>query len=186
MKTKQLYIYNGIDNQLEEIENLAEAKVYIKDYIEGGDIHPDIESIIILEQVGGVIVDETGEKTELNNEIVPVCKVDVYLDERIPEINNNLLNLSKYIDWNKLWEEEICLETAKDNEKFESLISGFQKDKSVELYESECCLDEKGRLIFCFSETGGQNESDTQGWSRDYTFVFDSDFLLINAEYSQG
>ncbi len=105
MKTKQLYIYNGIDSQLEEIENLAEAKNYIKDYMEGGDIHPDIESIIILEQVGGVLVDETGEKTELNNEVVPVCKVDIYLnsrEQRIEELEKENIKLRSILSSHKI------------------------------------------------------------------------------------
>jgi len=82
LKSKQkLYIYNGIDSQLEEIEDLADAKEYINDYMEGGDIHPDIESIIILQQVGGVYIEETGEFSELNGDTVPVCKVDVLINE---------------------------------------------------------------------------------------------------------
>ena len=82
LKSKQkLYIYNGIDSQLEEIEDLADAKEYINDYMEGGDIHPDIESIIILQQVGGVYIEETGEFSELNGDTVPVCKVDVLIDK---------------------------------------------------------------------------------------------------------
>ena len=82
LKSKQkLYIYNGIDSQLEEIEDLADAKDYIKDYMEDGDIHPDIESIIILQQVGGVYVEETGDFAELNGNSVPVCKVEVLIDK---------------------------------------------------------------------------------------------------------
>lgn len=78
---QKLYIYNGIDSQLEEIKDLTDAKDYIKDYIEDGDIHPDIESIIILQQVGGVHIEETGEFSELNGDTVPVCKVDVLIDK---------------------------------------------------------------------------------------------------------
>lgn len=83
MKTKKLYIYNGIEGELEEISDLKEAKGYIKDYVEYGDIHPDIESIIILEQIGGVIVEETGEETKLNGDVVPICKVDVFVDKGV-------------------------------------------------------------------------------------------------------
>ena len=92
LKSKQqLYIYNGIDSQLEEIEDLADAKEYINDYMEGGDIHPDIESIIILQQVGGVHIEETGEFTELNGDTVPVCNVDVLIDK------NDIDELQEYI-----------------------------------------------------------------------------------------
>jgi hypothetical protein len=83
MKPKKLYIYNGIEGELEEISDLKEAKGYIKDYVEYGDIHPDIESIIILEQIGGVRVEETGEETKLNGDVVPICKVDVFVDKGV-------------------------------------------------------------------------------------------------------
>jgi hypothetical protein len=83
MKPKKLYIYNGIEGELEEISDLKEAKSYIKDYVEYGDIHPDIESIIILEQIGGVTVEETGEETKLNGDVVPICKVDVFVDKGV-------------------------------------------------------------------------------------------------------
>lgn len=110
LKSKQqLYIYNGIDSQLEEIEDLADAKEYINDYMEGGDIHPDIESIIILQQVGGVHIEETGEFTELNGDTVPVCNVDVLIDkndidELKVKLNNEILNsesLQRYWDYEK-------------------------------------------------------------------------------------
>ncbi len=51
--------------------------------------------------------------------------------------------------------------------------------------ESECQVN-GNHLMFFFGEQGGQNESDTQGWSRDYTFTIDKDFFIINVEYSQG
>ena len=35
-------------------------------------------------------------------------------------------------------------------------------------------------------KTGGQNESDTQGWSRDYCFIVDEEFFIMDASYEQG
>lgn len=103
------------------------------------------------------------------------------------------MNIDKFINWDEIWSEEICLQTSIDcleedddkNIEIISVIKQFQQDKDVELIISECTLNE-GKLIFFFSETGGQNESDNYGWSRDYTFVVDSDFMIINAGYSQG
>lgn len=65
------------------------------------------------------------------------------------------------------------------------MIQQFKEDKDVELMYQECTINED-KLIFFFGETGGQNESDNQGWSRDYTFIVDANFLIIDAEYSQG
>lgn len=131
LKSKQqLYIYNGIDSQLEEIKDLADAKDYIKDYIEDGDIHPDIESIIILQQVGGVHIEETGEFSELNGDTVPVCKVDVLIDkndidELKVKLNNEILNSESL---QRYWGYE------KDNvKKLKSRINELEK-ASLELF----------------------------------------------------
>ncbi len=104
----KMYIYNCIESQLDEIENLADAKEYIKDYMEDGDIHPDIESLLILQEVGFVSVLETGETTEMNNDIVPVCKVsiepielDMWLRSDMPKDG------TKIIRWNKIWHTEM-------------------------------------------------------------------------------
>lgn len=102
------------------------------------------------------------------------------------------MNIDKFIKWDEIWSEEICLQTSIDclededgNTKIIGVIQQFKEDKDVELMFSECTINED-KLIFFFGETGGQNESDNQGWSRDYTFTVDSDFLIIDAEYSQG
>ncbi|PTX43424.1 hypothetical protein C8P64_1951 [Christiangramia gaetbulicola] len=96
------------------------------------------------------------------------------------------MNINKYINWGELWEEEICLETAKDyNPSLIEKIERFQNDKEVELIFDECHIDDDRIYIF-FGETGGENESDTHGWSRDYSFVFDKDFMLLSLNYTQG
>jgi hypothetical protein len=103
------------------------------------------------------------------------------------------MNIDKYINWGDIWENEVCLKTAiddfgeRDGDHTETIdvIKQFIKDTKVELIREECYLDDN-YLYFFFSETGGQNESDTQGWSRDYQFVVDKDFLIINANYEQG
>lgn len=131
LKLKQkLYIYNGIDSQLEEIEDLEDAKDYIKDYIEDGDIHPDIESIIILQQVGGVYIEETGEFSELNGDTVPVCKVDVLIDKsEIDDLNNQKNQLGESL--NKavnMWDDAMQV-----NDKLKSRIDELEK-ASLELF----------------------------------------------------
>ena len=102
------------------------------------------------------------------------------------------MNIDKFIKWDEVWNEEICLQTSINclsnndiNLKTIGIIEQFEGDKCVELIASECQVNDNN-LIFCFSETGGQSEGDAQGWSRDYTFIVDSDFLIIGAEYSQG
>lgn len=99
------------------------------------------------------------------------------------------MNIDKYINWNELWDEEIDLSIAKDWCKEDSeparLISSFLEETEMELLQSECQIN-NGNFVFFFSESGGQNESDTQGWSRDYTFTFDEEFNFIDVEYSQG
>ena len=103
------------------------------------------------------------------------------------------MNINKYINWAEIWDEEVCLQTSvdclEDNPNDVDrifVIEQFQLDKDVELNTEECFLREDGAMVFFFSETGGQNESDTQGWSRDYSFVVNEDFLIFDAEYSQG
>ncbi len=98
------------------------------------------------------------------------------------------LNIDKYIQWSEIWNEEICVKTSIDvcdNKEMKDLMKRFLKDKDIELMESECNVH-GNYLMFFFGEQGGQNESDTQGWSRDYTFTVDKDFSIINVEYSQG
>lgn len=101
------------------------------------------------------------------------------------------MTIDKYINWNGIWEEEVCLETSiemlEDDDKTNSvaIIKKFIEDDNVSLICSECYIKDGG-LFFFFGETGGQNESDTQGWSRDYCFVVDEDFMIIDASYEQG
>jgi hypothetical protein len=101
------------------------------------------------------------------------------------------MELSKYIMWDDIWENEVCLETSIDNLEDDNhlttieVIRNFINDNDVELLRDECYLL-YGRLYFFFSETGGQTEGDTQGWSRDYSFVVDENFSIINANYEQG
>lgn len=103
------------------------------------------------------------------------------------------MNINKYINWNEIWIEEVCIDKELNilediynvNPILINTIKQFIEDKDVQLLFDECYMDDD-KLIFCFGETGGQNESDNQGWSRDYTFIVDPDFMIINAEYSQG
>lgn len=105
------------------------------------------------------------------------------------------MNINKYIKFDEIWTDEVCINEAigyldpeDENEaKIISVISDFLQDKSVELDLDECYLDTDDNLLhFFFGEQGGQNESDTEGWSRDYSFIVDEDFLIVGASYSQG
>lgn len=110
------------------------------------------------------------------------------------------MNINKYIKWDEIWAEQVDVQNAMEYLDYEdeneckiiTILSDFLKDKNVELNFDECCFeydsdkDNDGRLFFVFSEDGGQNESDTQGWSREYSFIVDSNFLIIEASYSQG
>ncbi len=101
------------------------------------------------------------------------------------------MNIDKYINWNEIWNEEVCLETSIDcleddnHHKVIEVIKQFQDDHDLELLPNECYI-KNDKLFFFFGETGGQNESDTQGWSRDYCFVVDDEFLIMDASYQQG
>ena len=99
------------------------------------------------------------------------------------------MSIDKYIDWNEIWQEEICLEIAKDcteNETHIDLIDRFLKLEGMQLLKDECSLDEDGNMMFFFSESGGQSEGDSQGRSCDFTFAFNHEFSLIDVSYSQG
>ena len=95
--------------------------------------------------------------------------------------------ISEYIKWDKIWESEVDLSIPEGYEfKCYMVVNQFLQDGGLELLESECGITENQQLLFCWSERGGQNESDTQGWSREYYFVVDSDFFVVSAEYEQG
>ena len=96
------------------------------------------------------------------------------------------MNIDKYIDWVKIWDNEINLDLEGEYcHCLSDLIKQFQSDTKAILNYEECSILADD-LCFVFSEQGGQNESDTQGWSRDYFFTVNSDFQLISAKYEQG
>ena len=66
MKEKNLFVWDGINCQLEEVDSIEEAREFIKEnFIEDGNIHPDIESVFVLQRVASVIVDDTTGVVEL-------------------------------------------------------------------------------------------------------------------------
>ncbi len=101
------------------------------------------------------------------------------------------MSLDKYIKWDELWLNEVDL-TVDDfiSDKAKEVLKQFRKDDSVCMVIDECNMQildgDEQEFIFQFSETGGQNESDTQGWSRDYWITIGEDYLLKDAEYEQG
>ena len=99
------------------------------------------------------------------------------------------MNIDKYINWHELYDEEIDLSITVEyvkNRKHKELINDFLLERNMDLMHDECSTNNKGDLIFFFGETGGQNESDTQGWSRDYCIVFNKNLDFKSIEYSQG
>ena len=75
---QELFIYDGINCTLEEIDSIEDGMSFIKEnFMEGGDIHPDIEDIIIVKKIASVCVTETGKTGELHGDIVPICKVTI-------------------------------------------------------------------------------------------------------------
>jgi len=100
------------------------------------------------------------------------------------------MEISKYINWPQIWDEEVCLQTSMDilddGDENITIIQQFIDDGEVQLESDECFLNNDGTMVFFFGETGGQNESDNQGWGREYMFTVDENFFIISAEYSQG
>ena len=97
------------------------------------------------------------------------------------------VSINEYIDFEAIWDYEVCIsvEEYSDDEDTIAVIKQFRKDDLVEFVKSECSLEDN-KLQFFFSESGGRNESDTQGWSRDYTIIVDAEFAIIKATYEQG
>lgn len=100
------------------------------------------------------------------------------------------INVNKYIQWYKIWNEEVDLQLSTDildenRTETISIIQHFLNEENMSLLAGECELTSEG-MLFVFGESGGQNESDCQGWSRNYTFTVDFDFMIINAKYEQG
>ena len=61
------------------------------------------------------------------------------------------MSIDKYINWNEIWQEEICLEIAKDcteNETHIDLIDRFLKLEDMQLLKDECSLDEDGNMVW--------------------------------------
>lgn len=102
-------------------------------------------------------------------------------------VNQSNMSIDKYINWEEIWDNEVCLDIPTDNlpPKQINLIDRFREETDLELLFQECSYD--GDLLHIYwGESGGQNESDTQGWSRDYLFILDEDFIILDVIYSQG
>lgn len=73
---EELYVWDGINNQLEDVKDMEDAESYIKEcYMEQNSIHPDIESVFVVKKIASVTVHESGEYMDLNGEEVAVCQV---------------------------------------------------------------------------------------------------------------
>ncbi len=99
-------------------------------------------------------------------------------------------SIAKDIDWAAIWHDEVKIKSQIEvsDESDIEVLKNFVNDDKVELDFSECEFQGGDYLLFQFSETGGQNESDTQGWYRLYWFRVkpDDDFIIIDSGYEQG
>ncbi len=101
----------------------------------------------------------------------------------------NILN--KFINWNYLYHQELRYSVDSsvfdeyNDAKLIELIEQFNAETELELIKDECYIQDNKIVIF-FGETGGQNESDPDGWSRDYSLVFNGDGELEEINYMQG
>ena len=95
------------------------------------------------------------------------------------------MDINKYINFDEIWCSEVVTDLEFIDNKLLDLMEQFNNDDNVYLDVSECEFDDN-KLYFVFSESGGQNESDTQGWFRRYELTVDEDFMIIDIEYEQG
>lgn len=77
---EKLYVWNPIESDMDEVDSINDAIDYYKDYMEDGEIHPDIEGIIILREVGHIELTETGERTVIDGQDVPVCSTKIIVN----------------------------------------------------------------------------------------------------------
>lgn len=111
-KPGQLYVWNGIEGDLDEVSTIKEAKNYYKDYMEDGGIHPDIESIIILRQIGYIDIQETGETALTHDGEQEVCKIKIVISE--PEMSfPSDQKLKELIEWLNKQEIDYSVATPK-------------------------------------------------------------------------
>lgn len=63
-KKENLVIYDNINNDFIDVESLDDALSYTKElYIEDGDIHPDIEDVVVYQKVGQIGVEDLKDGT---------------------------------------------------------------------------------------------------------------------------
>ena len=98
------------------------------------------------------------------------------------------MEFNEYINWVDLWGEELKTNTEEDYSLIEnSTLDGFRKEKGLILSTTECYVDFESKTFnLFFSKSGGQNESDNQGWYISYCLVFDADYTLKDISYEQG
>jgi hypothetical protein len=77
-KIDNLFVVDNINGNTEQVDSFADAWDYIKETcLEDNDIHPDIESIIVVKQVAFVALEDTGRTDFVDGENVPVYKTDL-------------------------------------------------------------------------------------------------------------
>lgn len=88
----ELHVWNGVESELLDVSSIEDARDVYNDYMQEGEIHPDIESITILREIGYIKIEETDE--EINGS--PVCTTEIivldkqkYLDTHYPLTNKS-------------------------------------------------------------------------------------------------
>ena len=129
---------------------------------------------------------KNNEHVERSVKLTNRLGVEMYAYPKSDFTEKKSLDINQYIKWGDIWEGEVEIDLSLiDDVKVKNIIKQYIIDKDVTLDYDECFIDGPN-LVFCFSESGGQNESDTQGWSRDYQITVDKDFIIIDAIYEQG
>jgi hypothetical protein len=99
-------------------------------------------------------------------------------------------SISTYLDWSSIWENDVAPQLKDESLHSDEIlknIQSFNNEKDLTMDISDCEIQDD-ELMFQFSEVGGKNESDTQGWYRTYWFKVkpEEDFLISDSGYEQG
>lgn len=100
----EYFIWDGINRDFEEVPNLDKAEKTIREWIsQDGDIHPDSESVFVLQKVSVPVITETGEFTTNNEgEQVPICNISF---NRVAPKEGwvKVEEMEQFINWAHVW-----------------------------------------------------------------------------------
>lgn len=96
------------------------------------------------------------------------------------------MSLDRFIKWDKIWDEEICIDSHDLYGEKQELVNRFKKESNLSLVEDECYETLKEGFVFHWAYFFGQNESDTQGSFINFDIITDEEFYIIDINYNQG